>query len=97
MVIFKMILAIAIAAQTGKANSPDFSGFWNNQYTPNLAQALGHEPPYPPPGRERWKNVDTKDDPTADCLQVGPSRPFTGPFPFEVGQSPKMIAFLFEH
>ena len=73
------------------------SGFWNNQYTPNLAQALGHEPPYTSYGLERWKNVDTQDDPTGRCLPVGPSRAFTAPMPFQIVQSPKMIAFLYEY
>src|SRR5262252_1902984 len=76
---------------------PDLSGFWNNQYTPNLAQALGHEPPYTPYGLERWKNVDTQNDPTGRCLPVGPSRAFTAPMPFQIVQSPKMIAFLYEY
>jgi hypothetical protein len=76
---------------------PDISGFWNNQYTPNLAQALGHEPPYTPYGLERWKNVDTKNDPTGVCLPVGPSRAFTAPFPVQIVQGPKMIALLFEY
>src|SRR4051794_5690374 len=46
MTISTMILAAAIlGAQTGK-ETPDLTGFWNNQYTPNLTQALGHEPPF---------------------------------------------------
>jgi hypothetical protein len=91
-----MILALMLVAQ-GAKETPDISGFWTNQYTPNLAQALGKEPPYTPHGLERWKNVDTKDDPTGFCLPVGPSRAFTAPFPFQLVQSPKMIALLFEY
>jgi hypothetical protein len=90
-----LIPAYASAQTTPK--TPDLSGFWNNQYTPNLATALGHEPPYTPYGLERWTNVDTKDDPTGKCLPVGPSRAFTAPFPFQVVQGPKMIALLFEY
>ena len=91
-----MILAVILVAQSAK-ETPDISGFWANQYTPNLAQALGKEPPYTPHGLERWKNVDTKDDPTGVCLPVGPSRAFTAPFPFQLVQSPKMVALLFEY
>jgi hypothetical protein len=87
----------AYASAQTTAKTPDLSGFWNNQYTPNLATALGHEPPYTPYGQERWTNVDTKDDPTGRCLPVGPSRAFTAPFPFHVVQGPKMIALLFEY
>jgi len=88
---------LLLVGQGAKPNSPDLNGFWTNQYTPNLAQALGHEPPYTPYGSEHWKNVDTKDDPTARCLPVGPSRAFTAPFPFQLVQGPNMIAFLFEY
>src|SRR5437762_11115402 len=94
--ILMMTLAVTLATQAGKDNVPDISGFWNNQYTPNLAQALGHEPPYTPQGLERWKSVDTKNDPTGLCLPVGPSRAFTAPFPVQIVQSPKMIAFLLD-
>jgi len=84
-------------AQTGASNHPDLNGFWNNQYTPNLAQALGHELPYTPYGLQRWKGVDTKDDPTGRCLPVGPSRAFTAPMPFQLVQGPNVIAFLYEY
>src|SRR5215510_12921873 len=90
-------LALVLGAQGGKTNPPDLTGFWNNQYRPYLAQALGHETPYTPYGLERWKNVDTKDDPTGKCLPVGPSRAFTAPMPAQIVQSPKVIAFLFEY
>jgi len=92
-----LVFAVALASQSGTTNPPDLTGFWNNQYTPNLAQALGHEPPYTSYGAERWKNVDTKDDPTGMCLPVGPSRAFTAPMPFQVLQGPTMVAFLFEY
>jgi len=91
------LVPVQAAEQTGTSNPPDLNGFWNNQYTPNLAQALGHEPLYTPYGLERWKAVDTKEDPTGRCLPVGPSRAFTAPMPFQVVQAPKMITFLFEY
>src|SRR5438128_745580 len=84
-------------AQTGASKHPDLNGFWNNQYTPNLSQALGHELPYTPYGLQRWKGVDTKDDPTGRCLPVGPSRAFTAPMPFQLVQGPNVIAFLYEY
>jgi len=80
-----------------QVSTPDFNGFWTNQYTPDIAQALGKQPPFTPHGAQRWKDVDTKDDPTAVCLPVGPSRAFTAPFPFQLVQTPKLIAFLFEY
>lgn len=77
---------------------PDFGGMWNNQYTPDLTTAVpGGVFPFTPYGAERWKNVDTKNDPTAYCLPVGPSRAFTAPFPNYILQTPEVIGVLFEY
>ena len=77
---------------------PDFTGMWNNQYTPDLRAAVpGGELPFTPHGLQRWTNVDTKDDPTGLCLPVGPSRAFTAPFPVYILQTPKVIGALFEY
>ena len=92
-----LLLLTLFFAQNATPHPPNLNGFWNNQYTPNLTQALGQEPPYTPYGLERWKRVDTKNDPTGLCLPVGPSRAFTAPMPFQLVQGPDMIALLFEY
>jgi hypothetical protein len=84
-------------AQSGGAAPPDLSGFWINQYTPNLSTVLGKEPPFTEYGAERWRTVDTAKDPTGFCLPPGPSRGFTAPFPFLLVQHHDMIAVLFEY
>jgi len=75
----------------------NLSGAWRNQYTPNLSDAVGHEPPYTPYGAERWRTVDTSKDPTGFCLPPGPSRALTAPFPLLIVQQENMIALLFEY
>ena len=75
---------------------PDLSGFWINQYTPDLSTALGKQPPFTDYGAERWRTVDTAKDPTGICLPPGPSRGFTAPFPFLLVQHADMIAVLFD-
>ena len=97
-----LALAVALAsafpaAQDSAAKRPDLSGFWVNQYTPNLSVALGGEPPFTAFGAERWRTVDTSKDPTAICLPVGPSRGFTAPFPFLLVQGADTIGILFEY
>ena len=77
---------------------PDFTGMWNVQYTPDITTAVpGGQLPFTAYGAERWKNVDTKDDPTGLCLPVGPSRAFTAPFPVYFLQTSKVIGALFEY
>jgi len=97
------VLALAVAwnpigvwAQTHAA-PPDFSGYWINQYTPDLSRALGQQPPFTAEGAERWRTVDTAQDPTGRCLPPGPSRAFTAPYPFQIVQHPQAIAILFEY
>ncbi len=85
------------AAQDAQPSHPDLSGFWVNQYTPNLSTVLGGEPPFTDFGAEQWRTVDTSKDPTAICLPVGPSRAFTAPFPFQLVQGKDTIAILFEY
>ena len=85
-----LALAVALAsavpaAQDSAATRPDLSGFWVNQYTPNLSVALGGEPPFTAFGAERWRTVDTSKDPTGICLPVGPSRGLHGALPLHAG------------
>jgi hypothetical protein len=99
---FKGVLlvgALSLAALPAAAQSaPDLNGFWINQYTPNLAQALGNkQPPFTATGAERWRTVDTAKDPTGICLPPGPSRAFTAPFPFILLQTRDTVAFLYEY
>jgi hypothetical protein len=84
-------------AQDAAPRRPDFSGFWVNQYTPDLSVALGQQPPFTDLGAERWRIVDTARDPTGFCLPPGPSRGLTAPFPFLVVQHSDMVAILFEY
>jgi hypothetical protein len=87
----------ALAQATPPRTTPSLAGSWRVQYTPNLADALGGQPPYTPYGAERWRTVDTSKDPTGFCLPPGPSRVLTSPFPFLIVQQEDSIGFLFEY
>jgi hypothetical protein len=89
--------AVPAPAQTPAPVRPDLSGFWINQYTPDLSVALGRQPPFTALGAERWRTVDTSKDPTGICLPVGPSRGFTAPFPFLLVQQDEYVGILFEY
>jgi hypothetical protein len=93
------LMAVTAAAASAQVKSPrDLSGTWRNQYTPNLADALGgKQPPFTAYGAERWRTVDTSKDPTGFCLPPGPSRAFTAPFPFMLVQQDHVIGLLFEY
>ena len=96
--LFPFLSCVVVWAQTPPRNNPpNLAGAWRSQYTPNLADALGHEPPYTPHGAERWRTVDTSKDPTGFCLPPGPSRVLTSPFPFLIVQQGDRIGLLFEY
>ena len=91
-----VLLPAVATGQTGEPK-PDLSGFWINQYTPDLSRVLGGQPPFTAAGAERWRTVDTAKDPTGRCWPPGPTRAFTAPFPFLLVQQPKTIALLYEY
>ena len=77
-----ILLAVvpALFAQTKeiprlKSGKPDFQGFYNVPYVPNMA-AAGGEPsvPYTDRGREAFRTHDSKDDPTSNCWFPGVPR-----------------------
>ena len=45
---------------------PDFSGFFNIQYTPNMAMGKEDDIPYTASAKAAYVNHDSKDDPTAN-------------------------------
>ena len=92
------VIALLCAPETARGQTPpDLTGFWVNQYTPDLSRALGRQPPFTAEGAERWRTVDTALDPTSRCLPPGPTRAFTAPFPFLLVQHSKMVAILYEY
>lgn len=93
--VLSWILVGSASAQS--QTPPDLTGFWVNQYTPDLSRALGRQPPFTPYGAERWRTVDTSKDPTGFCLPPGPTRAFTAPFPLLIVQHPQMVAILYEY
>ena len=78
---------------------PDLNGVWQGPYTPDLARTLpaGEQIPFTPAGAERFKNVDPANNPDGLCLPVGPARGFQSPAPFQVVQTDKITAILFEN
>jgi len=92
-----LVAALVPAGSAAQSAVPDLNGLWQPQYTPDLVRAYGKELPFTPFGAERWKNVDTANDPTAYCLPVGPARALQSPYPFEILQTKDRVALVFEY
>ena len=80
------------------AAPPDFNGVWDGPHTPDIAKPLGHQPPFTAYGAARFAKEDEVDDPLTKCLPIGPARGIqAGIMPFQIVQSPAVIAILFEN
>ena len=58
--------------------------------------ALPTQPPLQPWAAEKAKSLTSKDDPTVRCFMPGVPRVVSMPMPFEIVQTPKKIAILYE-
>jgi len=85
---------------------PDFNGVWDHPYVPdmslsarNVAQQKGAGPlPFTPAGTDNIKSYDPEKDGdyTGMCMPYGLTRSFNGPFPIQIMQTDRHVAFLFE-
>jgi hypothetical protein len=57
----------------------------------------GQPIPFTAAGLQSQKTIDYAKNPNGFCLPPGPSRAITGPSPFQIVQSPEVIAILFEN
>jgi hypothetical protein len=76
---------------------PDFSGTWagGGGYLNN--DLPGKVLPYTPAGEQAYRfNMTTAPDPQSLCILVGVPRADLDGYPFEIVQSPKRVAFLYE-
>ena len=101
----KFAILAAVLAATACAQSiprtaegkPDFSGYWNVPYVPNMAQGHEENVPYTDRGRAAFKNHDSKDDPTSNCWYPGVPRVMQSPYPMQIVQTRDYVVLLFEY
>jgi hypothetical protein len=107
--LFAMLGSAVLGAQTNPTDAsskpiprtsdgkPDFSGFFNLQYTPNMAMGKEDLVPYAPAGKAAYLNHDAKDDPTSNCWLPGVPRIMQSPYPTQFVQTPTHLVILFEY
>ncbi len=76
---------------------PDFSGFWNPPYVPNMAQGKEDQVPYTDRGRAAFLNHDAREDPTSKCWYPGVPRIMQSPYPMQIVQPPGYFVILYEY
>jgi len=98
--------AVPLRAQTNiprlPNGKPDFSGVWEHPFVPdmevNTPNQEGAGPlPFTPEGAAIFKKYDAgRFDYTGRCLPMGLTRLMNSPFPIQIMQTNKEVAFLFE-
>ncbi|EIZ77087.1 hypothetical protein WSK_4350 [Novosphingobium sp. Rr 2-17] len=97
-----VILALALTQPANAA--ADLNGVWKVEgYHQQLKTASGEPPPLKPEAAKRyrenltkWKIGDLSYDPTSKCISPGMPRILYLPYPFEIVQSDRTIAYLFQ-
>ena len=97
------VLATAQIPKTAEGK-PDFQGFWNLPYVPNMAvgpdrAAVPREDliPYTDRGRKAYEDHDAKDDPTSNCWYPGVPRIMQSPYPAQIVQTKDYLVIMFEY
>ena len=83
---------------------PDFQGFWNLPYVPNMAIGANRNStaredlvPYTEAGKKAYIEHDAKDDPTSNCWYPGVPRIMQSPYPAQIFQTKDYFVIGFEY
>jgi hypothetical protein len=92
------LFLLVAATGAGAQSRPDLSGIWIGP-TADISVALlpGQEISLTPYGAERYKKVDMANSPAYKCLPYGPTRGLQSTNPFQIIQTPDLLAFITEH
>ena len=89
------------------SGKPDFSGVWDHAYVPDMGVSNAQNPglqkapaalPMTPAGLENFTRYDPEKDGdyTGMCMPMGLTRSMNAPYPIQIMQNDRYVAFLFE-
>ena len=93
------ILALVAAGVAAHAQPrPDLTGLWISP-TADISVVLlpGEDISLTPYGAERYRKLDMANSPSYKCLPYGPTRGLQSTNPFQIVQTPDLVAIITEH
>ena len=92
-----LLALVASTADLSAQSRPDFTGLWIGQAADISVLVKPGEIVLTPYGAERYRKVDMANSPSYKCLPYGPTRGLQSTNPFQIIQTPELIAILTEH
>src|SRR5262245_31865912 len=98
-VVAASILALVATGVAADAQSrPDLTGLWISP-TADISVVLlpGEDISLTPYGAEKYRKLDMANSPSYKCLPYGPTRGLQSTNPFQIVQTPDLVAIITEH
>ena len=93
-----ILVLVTAGGVAGAQSRPDFTGLWISPAADISVVLLpGEEISLTPHGAERYRKVDMANSPSYRCLPYGPTRGLQSTNPFQIIQTPALIAIITEH
>jgi hypothetical protein len=92
-----LVALVASTAGVSAQSRPDFTGLWIGSAADISVLVKPGEIVLTPYGAERYRKVDMANSPSYKCLPYGPTRGLQSTNPFQIIQTPELIAILTEH
>ena len=90
-------LALAFASAAAAQSRPDLTGLWIASAADISVLVKPGDIVLTPYGAERYRKVDMANSPAYKCLPYGPTRGLQSTNPFQIVQTPDLIAIITEH
>src|SRR5918992_2554608 len=91
------LLVLVMSTGAAAQSRPDFTGLWIASAADISVLVRPGDIMLTPYGAERYRKVDMANSPSYKCLPYGPTRGLQSTNPFQIVQTPDLIAIITEH
>jgi hypothetical protein len=96
-IIAAVVLLLVTSSGAAAQSRPDLTGLWIASAADISVLVKPGDIVLTPYGAERYRKVDMANSPSYKCLPYGPTRGLQSTNPFQIVQTPELIAIITEH